>query len=89
MFDGRQQERLFKAQTMCKSMITKHAAPNKWSPSGITIQFSSGDDGDNFPIIGLSSANYPSESPYVTAVGGTSLQIGSKGRPFDFVHFRQ
>lgn len=48
--------------------------------SGITIQFSSGDDGDNFPIIGLSSANYPSESPYVTAVGGTSLQIGSKGQ---------
>ena len=48
--------------------------------SGMTINFSTGDDGDNFPIIGLSSANYPSESPYVTAVGGTSLQIGSKGQ---------
>jgi subtilase family serine protease len=48
--------------------------------SGMTIQFSSGDDGDNFPIIGLSAANYPSESPYVTAVGGTSLQIGAGGQ---------
>ena len=35
--------------------------------TGITIQFSTGDDGDNFTVIGLSSANYPSESPYVTA----------------------
>jgi subtilase family serine protease len=48
--------------------------------TGITVQFSSGDDGDNFSVIGLSSANYPSESPYVTAVGGTSLQIGKNGQ---------
>ena len=48
--------------------------------TGITVQFSSGDDGDNFDILGLSSANYPSESPYVTAVGGTTLEIGSSGQ---------
>jgi subtilase family serine protease len=48
--------------------------------TGITVQFSSGDDGDNFNLFGLSSANYPPSSPYVTAVGGTSLQIGSKGQ---------
>jgi subtilase family serine protease len=48
--------------------------------SGITVQFSSGDDGDNYNEIGLSSANYPSESPYVTAVGGTSLLIGKSGQ---------
>jgi subtilase family serine protease len=48
--------------------------------TGMTIQFSSGDSGDNFSEIGLSSANYPSESPYVTSVGGTSLQIGKNGQ---------
>jgi len=48
--------------------------------TGITVQFSSGDDGDNFDVLGLSSANYPSESPYVTAVGGTSLEIGANGQ---------
>jgi subtilase family serine protease len=48
--------------------------------TGITIQFSTGDSGDNFTEIGLSSANYPSESPYVTGVGGTSLQIGKNGQ---------
>jgi subtilase family serine protease len=47
--------------------------------TGITVQFSTGDSGDNFTEIGLSSANYPSESPYVTGVGGTSLQIGKNG----------
>lgn len=48
--------------------------------TGITVQFSSGDDGDNYNEIGLSSANYPSESPYVTAVGGTSVEIGASGQ---------
>jgi subtilase family serine protease len=48
--------------------------------TGITVQFSSGDNGDNFNLFGWSSADYPPSSPYVTAVGGTSLQIGSKGQ---------
>jgi subtilase family serine protease len=48
--------------------------------TGMTIQFSTGDSGDNFTVIGLSSANYPSESPYVTGVGGTSLKIGANGK---------
>ena len=48
--------------------------------TGMTIQFSSGDDGDNFDILGLSAADYPASSPYVTAVGGTSLQIGANGQ---------
>ncbi len=42
--------------------------------------FSSGDNGDNFNLVGFSSSDYPTESPYVTSVGGTSLQIGSKGQ---------
>jgi subtilase family serine protease len=48
--------------------------------TGMTIQFSSGDDGDNFNLFGFSSANFPTESPYVTSVGGTSLQVGSNGQ---------
>ena len=47
--------------------------------TGITVQFSSGDDGDNFDLTGISAANYPSVSPYITSVGGTSLEIGSSG----------
>jgi subtilase family serine protease len=48
--------------------------------TGIGVQFSSGDNGDNFDLFGLSSSDYPTESPYVTSVGGTTLQIGSKGQ---------
>ncbi len=48
--------------------------------TGISTLFSSGDDGDNFYLLGFSAANYPSESPFVTAVGGTSLQIGANGQ---------
>ncbi len=48
--------------------------------TGMTIQFSSGDNGDNFNLFGFSSSDYPTESPYVTSVGGTSLQVGANGQ---------
>jgi subtilase family serine protease len=48
--------------------------------TGMTIQFSTGDDGDNFDLLGVSAADYPASSPYVTAVGGTTLQIGANGK---------
>ncbi len=48
--------------------------------TGMTIQFSSGDDGDNFAVLGVSTADYPASSPYITAVGGTSLKIGRNGQ---------
>jgi subtilase family serine protease len=47
---------------------------------GISVLFSSGDDGDNFAISGLAAPDYPPSSPYVTAVGGTTLEIGSNGQ---------
>lgn len=47
--------------------------------TGITMQFSSGDDGDNFYLTGFSSPDYPSDSPFVTAVGGTTLEVGADG----------
>jgi subtilase family serine protease len=44
--------------------------------TGIGVQFSSGDEGDEFATLGMTVADYPSSSPYQTAVGGTSLQVG-------------
>jgi subtilase family serine protease len=48
--------------------------------TGITVQFSSGDDGDNFNLTGISAPNYPASSPVDTAVGGTTLKIGRNGQ---------
>jgi len=45
--------------------------------TGIGVQFSSGDEGDEFTTLGMTVADYPPSSPYVTAVGGTSVQIGN------------
>ena len=47
--------------------------------TGIGVQFSSGDEGDQFANLGMTVADYPPSSPYVTAVGGTSLQVGENG----------
>ncbi len=44
--------------------------------TGIGVQFSSGDEGDEFTTLGMTVADYPASSPYQTAVGGTSLQVG-------------
>src|ERR1700739_1990603 len=48
--------------------------------TGIGVQFSSRDSGDNFVNFGFSPSDYPTESPFVTSVGGTSLQIGANGQ---------
>jgi subtilase family serine protease len=42
---------------------------------GISILFSSGDDGDLDQINGVASGAWPSNSPWVTAVGGTTLAL--------------
>jgi len=47
--------------------------------TGITVLFASGDYADNFAVAGISTPDYPPSSPYVTAVGGTSLYINSLG----------
>ena len=48
--------------------------------TGVTVQFSSGDNGDNFNLFGFSSPDFPAVSPLITAVGGTSLKIGRNGQ---------
>jgi subtilase family serine protease len=42
---------------------------------GIGIYFSSGDGGDETSVLGVASADWPASSPWVTAVGGTSLGV--------------
>jgi subtilase family serine protease len=46
---------------------------------GIGIYFASGDGGDNLDLIGKVSGGFPSSSPLVTSVGGTSLAVDRSG----------
>jgi subtilase family serine protease len=45
---------------------------------GIGVYFSSGDFGDGIDFFGVRSTSWPASSPYVTAVGGTSLGVGAQ-----------
>jgi subtilase family serine protease len=47
--------------------------------TGVSVLFSSGDSGDNFAISGLAVPDYPPTSPFITAVGGTTLEVGPGG----------
>ncbi len=42
---------------------------------GIGIYFSSGDSGDETSVLAYAAADWPASSPWVTAVGGTSLGV--------------
>jgi subtilase family serine protease len=44
---------------------------------GIGIYFSSGDFGDETSVLGFASTDWPAASPWVTAVGGTSLGVSA------------
>ena len=44
---------------------------------GIGVYFSSGDSGDETSVAGFATTDWPASSPWVTAVGGTSLGISS------------
>ncbi len=44
---------------------------------GISILFSSGDNGDESTTMGYVTADYPASSPNVISVGGTSLLVGA------------
>jgi len=44
---------------------------------GIGIYFSSGDNSDESLVVGYRTPDWPASSPFVTAVGGTSLAVGA------------
>ena len=48
--------------------------------TGVSVLFSSGDSGDEFANTGLTSPDYPASSPFVTAVGGTALEVNSSNQ---------
>jgi subtilase family serine protease len=48
--------------------------------TGVGVQFSSGDEGDNFIVSGEAQPSFPGTSPYATAIGGTSVEIGAEDK---------
>jgi subtilase family serine protease len=47
---------------------------------GIGLYYSSGDNGDETENLGSAQPDFPASSPWVTAVGGTSIGIGKNGK---------
>jgi subtilase family serine protease len=48
--------------------------------TGISVLFSSGDEGDDVGAVGSRQVNFPASDPLATAVGGTSTEIGAQGQ---------
>src|SRR5207302_8946574 len=44
---------------------------------GIGIYFASGDNSDESLVVGYITTDFPASSPFVTAVGGTTLAVGA------------
>ena len=66
--------------TCWSTPATKTAFDNTFmlaASTGVSVLFSSGDDGDNFADFGLTAPDYPPSSPFVTAVGGTTLEVNT------------
>lgn len=47
--------------------------------TGVSVLFSSGDDGDNFADFGINAPDYPATDPFITAAGGTTLEVNRFG----------
>jgi subtilase family serine protease len=45
--------------------------------TGVSVLYSSGDEGDNYVYFGQDVPDYPASSPWATAVGGTTLEVGA------------
>jgi subtilase family serine protease len=60
---------------------TKTAFDNTFmlaASTGVSVLFCSHDYGDNFATFGMTAQNYPATSSYVTAVGGTTLEVSAQ-----------
>lgn len=44
---------------------------------GIDVNFSTGDFGDNSPVLGFATVQFPASSPFATGIGGTSLALNT------------
>jgi subtilase family serine protease len=54
----------------------EHQSYLQAAAQGISVLFSSGDNGDEIANTGVRQADAPADDPYVTAVGGTALAVG-------------
>jgi subtilase family serine protease len=62
------------------TILADLAAHEQAAVQGITVLFSSGDLGDNIPAGNqIAQGSWPATSPFVTAVGGTSLALRANG----------
>jgi subtilase family serine protease len=65
-------------ETYLPSELTVENNLNELAASlGISVNFSSGDDGDFSTVYGITTVSMPAASPYATGVGGTSLFLKS------------
>jgi subtilase family serine protease len=67
------------ADTSESSRAAFESIAQQAAATGVGLYFSSGDNGDEIVNTGVRQADYPSGSPNVTAVGGTSIGIGKDG----------
>ena len=64
-------------ETIPQSEIrAQHQSFVQAAAEGISVLFSSGDDGDEVAAVGYRSVDWPESDPMVTSVGGTSLGVG-------------
>jgi subtilase family serine protease len=69
---GNRGEGVSAAEVQEFTMLAQQAAME-----GITVNFSSGDNGDELAATGTKSADFSASDPFVTAVGGTTVAIGA------------
>jgi subtilase family serine protease len=62
--------------TDISSVIQNEQTSLQAAAEGITILFSSGDNGDEIANTGSRQVDYQASDPFVTAVGGTNLHVG-------------
>lgn len=65
--------------TSIADVADSHQSAIQAAAEGISLLFSSGDNGDEVADLGYRTADYEASDPYVTAVGGTSLAVKSDG----------
>ena len=68
---------VFGEQVPTKGIVADSDVYIQAGVEGIGVYFSSGDDGDEIATLGYRTVDWSASSPYVTAVGGTSLGVGA------------
>ncbi|PWJ24157.1 pro-kumamolisin-like protein [Branchiibius hedensis] len=65
--------------TSLADVADSHQSAIQAAAEGISLLFSSGDNGDEVADLGYRTVDYEASDPFVTAVGGTSLAVKSDG----------